>query len=100
VGDWDNSGVVRIGVFRKGEWILDVRGSFQFDGHPTRISFGGDGDQPVVGDWNGWGVTRIGVFRGGQWIVRSHGIEDLSPAETAVAAFGLPGDLAIPWPAK
>jgi hypothetical protein len=32
--------------------------------------------------------------------VRSHGIEDLSPAETAVAAFGLPGDLAIPWPAK
>ena len=67
--------------------------------HATVISFALEGDQPVVGDWNGWGTARLGVFRGGQWIMRSRGIAYPTSEETE-AFFGLPGDHAIPWPAK
>jgi hypothetical protein len=56
VGDWDGSGVIRIGVFRPstGQWFLDMNGNGQLDdcSVDTCIGpFGQTGDRPVVGKW-------------------------------------------------
>jgi hypothetical protein len=96
VGDWDGSGKIRVGVFRRGEWYLDMNGDFQSDGHARKVLFGLPGDQPVTGDWNGLGTTRIGVFRNGQWIFDSKGILRWDPQQRSIS-FGLPGDIAVPW---
>ena len=53
-------------------------------------------DQPVTGDWSGLGLTKIGVFRNGQWIIDSAGSFNWDPNDASVA-FGLPGDIAVPW---
>jgi hypothetical protein len=56
VGNWDGTGVVRIGVFRPstGQWFLDMNGNGQLDdcSVDTCIGlFGQTGDRPVVGNW-------------------------------------------------
>lgn len=95
VGDWDGSGVTHIGVFRRGIWYLD-NGDFKLDVHDKVASFGMPDDQPVTGDWSGLGLTKIGVFRNGQWIIDSAGSFNWDPNDASVA-FGLPGDIAVPW---
>ncbi len=55
VGDWDGSGTDNIGVFRPstGEWLLDLNGNGIWDGCDVDacLSFGQNGDLPVVGKW-------------------------------------------------
>jgi hypothetical protein len=53
VGYWDNSGRMKVGIFRNGVWCLDLNGNLQWDGVGTdRVgSFGAAGDIPVVGAW-------------------------------------------------
>jgi List-Bact-rpt repeat protein len=56
VGDWDDSGNSKIGVFRpnSGEWFLDLNGNGQWDGCSVDkciSGFGQAGDLPVVGKW-------------------------------------------------
>ena len=53
-GDWDGTGIMRLGVFRNGWWYLDINGNGIWDpGIDFAIPFGLSGDLPVVGDWNG-----------------------------------------------
>jgi hypothetical protein len=56
IGDWNGTGISRIGVFRPstGEWFLDLNGNGMLDGpnvdlHVSR--YGQQGDVPVVGRW-------------------------------------------------
>jgi hypothetical protein len=50
VGDWDHTGVQRIGVFRNGQWWLDINGDHQWTGPPDlEFNFGQAGDAPVFG---------------------------------------------------
>jgi uncharacterized protein (DUF2141 family) len=56
VGDWDGTGVIRIGVFRPstGQWFLDMNGNGQLDDCSVDAClgpFGQTGDRPVVGKW-------------------------------------------------
>jgi hypothetical protein len=55
VGDWDGSGIDKIGVFRPstGDWLLDSNGNGIWDGCnvDTCVNFGQQGDLPVVGKW-------------------------------------------------
>jgi hypothetical protein len=56
VGDWDDTGVIRIGIFRPstGEWFLDSNGNGKLDacGVDSCLGpFGDAGDLPVVGKW-------------------------------------------------
>ncbi len=84
----------RPGVFRGGEWLLDVAG----DGGLAEASVrhGLPGDTPLVGDWNGdrrddLFVVRYNPLRGGlDWhvYVNGHG-----PA--GVIQYGLPGDTPV-----
>jgi Cohesin domain len=57
VGDWNGTGITKVGVFRLGFfWVLDVNGNYVFDGSGTggdlAFAFGGvPGDKPVTGKW-------------------------------------------------
>jgi len=55
VGDWDGSGTDKIGVFRPStsDWLLDLNGNGVFDGCGVDacLSFGLQGDLPVIGNW-------------------------------------------------
>ena len=55
-GDWDGTGISKIGVFRPstGEWLLDLNGNGQWDGSGLDLyvsGYGQEGDIPVVGRW-------------------------------------------------
>ncbi len=76
VGDWNGSGVQKVGVFNSGFWALDYNGNGQWDGVVTDrfYGFGGTpGEIPVVGDWNGDGRAKIGVFHDGFWALDYNG---------------------------
>jgi hypothetical protein len=102
-GDWDGTGIVRIGVFRKGLWYLDLNNNGQWDG-----AAGGDGlfafgltdDIAVAGDWNGDGRTKLGVFRCPQsgictWVLDYAGKFAYDAATVRAVSYGLPGDIPV-----
>ena len=67
VGDWNNSGSSKVGLFRPsdGTFYLDYNGNGRWDGCSTDrcLSIGLNGDVPVVGDWNDSGTAKVGTFR-------------------------------------
>jgi hypothetical protein len=70
VGDWDGTGTLKAGLFRKGLFILDLSGHMSgvATGKQDQVFYFGMGtDIPICGDWGNTGVTKIGVFRGGTW---------------------------------
>jgi FtsP/CotA-like multicopper oxidase with cupredoxin domain len=97
VGAWTGGGATKIGVFRNGQWFLDLNGNGVWDGcgpDGCYASFGQAGDVPVVGDWGGTGTTKIGVFRNGQWFLDLNGNKawDGCGTDTCYASFGMAGD--------
>jgi len=60
IGDFDGSGIDKIGLYVNGVWYLDTTGDFTFD---TVIEFGEAGDHPVVGDFDGTGIAQLAVYR-------------------------------------
>ncbi len=76
-GDWNGDGIRSIGVFRNGNWYLDVDGDGRLTQRDAIVSFGESGDVPVVGDFNGDGVDQIGIYREGVWVLDSDGNREL-----------------------
>jgi protocatechuate 3,4-dioxygenase beta subunit len=72
-GDWNGDGIRAIGVFRDGQWSLDLDGDGRFTEADGSFTFGQAGDLPVVGDFNGDGVDEVGIYRDGKWIVDTNG---------------------------
>ncbi|MDO5565403.1 MAG: SdrD B-like domain-containing protein, partial [Planctomycetia bacterium] len=70
-GDWNGDGVSKIGVWRNGEFYLDVNGNGKWDEGDVLVSdFGGDKDSiPIVGDFDGDGIDNIGLFHNGRWML-------------------------------
>lgn len=97
VGDWDGSGVKRIGAFLNGNWYLDINGDGVYDAGDKTVSFGQTGDLPVIGDWDGAGRIELGLFRAGTFILDLSG--HLSGVSTgnpdASFPFGQAGDLPV-----
>ena len=107
VGDWDGTGVSKVGVMRcpaVGQpgvctWILDIQ-NVRSPNSSTFLmdSYGLAGDQPAVGNWAGPGgshpVDQIGVFRSGLWILNSTGSGSWIPSDTQYS-YGLPGDVPV-----
>ena len=84
-GDWNGDGIRTIGVFRDGEWTLDLDGDGRFTETDGRYAFGQAGDLPVIGDFNGDGVDEIGVYRDGQWIIDTNGNRQIDAHDTVFA---------------
>jgi hypothetical protein len=116
-GDWDGTGVVRIGVYRpsNGHWYLDMNNNGKWDGVGTGldldVQFGAPsatcnpttavglattcGDIPIVGDWTGIGVSKLGIFRSGQWFVDNNKPADPQPHTWTTYSYGQAGDLPV-----
>jgi hypothetical protein len=90
-GDWNGDGIRAIGVFRDGQWTLDLNGDGRFTETDGRYAFGEANDLPVIGDFNGDGVDEIGVYRDGQWIIDTNGNRQIDAHDT-VFALGQEGD--------
>ncbi|SNB47979.1 hypothetical protein [Geobacter sp. DSM 9736] len=85
-----------IGVFRNGEWFIDVNGNGAWDAGDTGFWFGLTGDQPVIGDWNGSGTKKVGIVRGGnQWFLDVNGNRQWDPGIDAAYTFGTTGDIPV-----
>ena len=80
-GDFNGDGVTDVGIFRDGQWFIDVNGNGVWDEGDLWAKLGHDGDKPVVGDWDGDGKDDIGIF-GRAWagdprhIAREPGLPD------------------------
>ena len=88
------------GVFRRGQWFLDLNGNGAWDGCGTDscyLSFGIPTDVPVAGDWNGTGKSKIGVFRNGQWFLdlNGNGVWDGCGTDGCHLSFGMRGDIPV-----
>ncbi len=66
VGDFNGDGIDEIGIYFKGEWLLDLNGNRRWDGDDLWAQLGSQGDKPIVGDWDGDGKDDIGVY-GPEW---------------------------------
>jgi len=93
-GDWNGDGIRTIGVFRDGEWTIDLDGDGRLAETDGRFTFGQVGDQPVIGDFNGDGVEELGVYRDGQWIIDANGNRQIDAHDT-VFALGQAGDTPV-----
>ncbi len=64
VGDWTADGRTKIGVFRKGFWLLDLNGTGKWDGDAggdRLIGVGGTPEEiPIVGGGTAMGVLKWG----------------------------------------
>ena len=102
-GDWDGTGIMRLGVFRNGWWYLDINGNGAWDpGVDLAIPFGMTGDLPVVGNWNGSadGKSKVGVFRNGTWYLDYPGTGawvgcGATPDTDRCYTFGMAGDIPV-----
>ena len=93
-GDWNGDGVSTIGVFRDGEWYLDVNGNGKWDQGDVFARFGQPGDIPVVGDWTGDGIKKLGVYRNGTWYLDVQNRKVLD-AHARVFRLGESGDIPV-----
>ncbi len=75
-GDWDGSGITKIGLFKNGVWYLDLNGDGVWNSANdlmAKFGVGQAGAVPVTGDWTGNGVTKIGIFVNGKWYLDLNG---------------------------
>lgn len=93
-GDFNGDGIATIGVFRAGNWYLDVDGNGRWSNDDLFIPYGQKGDIPVVGDFNGDGIDEIGVWRAGEWLIDSNGNHEVD-AQDKVFELGEKGDIPI-----
>ncbi len=61
-GDFNGDGRAEAGIFRDGEWFVDLNGNGRWDDADLWAKLGRPGDQPLVGDWDGDGKADIGVY--------------------------------------
>lgn len=99
-GDWTGTGVVRLGVFRRGSWFLDLNNDGTWNTGDGVFSFGLPGDIPVVGDWNGNGISKFGVFRCPTsgvctFVLDYAGKQAFDPTTAQFLSYGLPGDYPV-----
>ncbi len=61
-GDFNGDGVTDVGVFKNGQWFIDLNANGVWDEGDLWAKLGHEGDKPVVGDWDGDGKDDIGIF--------------------------------------
>ena len=96
------TGSYGIGVFRGGEWFVDININGVWNGCTVDAcyAFGLPSDQPIMGDWNGDGKKKIGVKRGSQWYLDFNGNGrwdgcGTTPDTDRCYTFGFPSDIPV-----
>jgi hypothetical protein len=93
-GDWNGDGIPTIGVYRDGEWTIDLNGDGRLGDSDGRYTYGQPGDYPVIGDFNSDGVDELGVYRDGRWIIDTNGNRQIDAHDT-VFELGQAGDVPV-----
>jgi hypothetical protein len=65
-GDFNGDGVSEIGLYKAGQWFIDLNGNGRWDEQDLWIQLGTEEDLPVVGDWDGDGKDDVGIY-GPEW---------------------------------
>ncbi len=73
VGDWNGDGIDTVGIFRAGQWQLDVDGNGRWTDPDEASTFGEPGDIPLVGDFDGDGIDDLAVLRSGKIYIDANG---------------------------
>lgn len=74
VGDWNGDDKTKIGIFRAGQWLLDLNGDGQASGPGESLFFfGPKAASPIIGDWAGIGKDTIGAIDDGAWYLDING---------------------------
>jgi hypothetical protein len=86
----------KIGIFKNGQWNLDMNDNGIWDGCATDLCFayGLASDIPLMGDWNGDGIKTPGVYRPStsQFFLKNSnttGVADIK------FTYGIPGDIPV-----
>ena len=88
-GDFNGDGKSEVGVFKDGQWFIDLNDNGLWDAGDLWARLGHKGDRPVTGDWDGDGKTDIGIY-GRAWsgdpraLAHEPGIPDPHNENTAV----------------
>ena len=88
-GDFNGDGKSEVGVFKDGQWFIDLNDNGVWDAGDLWARLGHKGDRPVTGDWDGDGKTDIGIY-GRAWrgdpraLAHEPGIPDPHNENTAV----------------
>jgi serine-aspartate repeat-containing protein C/D/E len=61
-GDFNGDGRFEIGIFKDGQWFIDLNDNGAWDAGDLWARLGSKGDLPVAGDWDGDGKTDIGIY--------------------------------------
>jgi serine-aspartate repeat-containing protein C/D/E len=93
-GDFNGDGIDSLGIYRGGNWRLDVDGDGKLTSDDRSVKFGAKNDIPVVGDFDGDGIDEIGIFRDGKWIIDSNHNGEIDAADQ-VFELGGAGDTPI-----
>lgn len=73
-GDWTGDGRTKIGVYRNGEWFLDMDGDGKWTDQDIHVRSNVSSEYlPVVGDFNGDGVDTLGYYARGTWLLDIEG---------------------------
>ncbi|MGI9515770.1 MAG: SdrD B-like domain-containing protein [Pirellulaceae bacterium] len=94
VGDWNGDSIRSIGIFRDGQWQIDLNADGQLNYHDDEFTFGRAGDLPLVGDFNGDGIEEVAIYRNGTWIIDSNGNREID-ATDMVFEMGGRGDVPV-----
>jgi hypothetical protein len=94
-GDWDGTGVERIGVFRPSSGMFLLKGGNSSSAPLAySVKFGQPGDLAVAGDWLGKGRCGIGVFRPATSTFLLKQTLDSQPPDLTIT-FGAAGDIPL-----
>jgi serine-aspartate repeat-containing protein C/D/E len=90
-GDWTHEGQEMIGIFRDGNWKLDLTGDGKYTDEDRAFTMGEQGDKPVIGDFNGDTIVDLGVYRDGLWHIDTNN-DGVLDARDRAFTFGESGD--------
>lgn len=83
-GDWNGDGIDAIGIFRNGQWLLDLDGDGRWTERDEVFDFGQAGDIPIVADFNGDGIDELAIVRGDVWIIDTDGDRRITAADARI----------------
>ncbi len=64
IGDWNGDGKDKAGMLSfTGGFLIDVKGTGNFNDRIPAAVIGSGGDLPVAGDWNGDGKSKLGAWQ-------------------------------------
>jgi serine-aspartate repeat-containing protein C/D/E len=93
-GDWTGEGQEMIGIFRNGNWQLDLTGDGKYTAEDRSFQMGEKGDKPVVGDFDGDTIADVGIYRDGLWHIDTNHDGVLDQRDRAFT-FGDANDLPV-----